>query len=124
MELLKMTVKWKYLYAALLVTSCGSQASGNASVEYNRSIECEMLLGIVGTVDKRLSQSDLLKYYDAHNTFAQTSADLGKKLGKSPLQIDQDRAAYVDRLRASIIGPGNPNAAKARQDSRKCAGLS
>lgn len=107
---------------AIVLMGC-SPAKADGAGKYQRAIECEMLLGVIGTLDPKLSPSEVRLYAERNAAFGRIAAAAGAELGKKPLQIDEDRLAYLRDMKARLARSDDPSATGLVSESRSCAGL-
>lgn len=110
--------------AISLVGGC-SAANADARRRYERSIECELLVGVLGASHPELTRDQVARFHQGNAAYNRRTETLGADLGKTPLQIDGDRRAFLPTLRARLRG-GEADRAIGRlmEDAQHCvAGL-
>lgn len=86
-----------------LVAGC-SAANSDPQSRYERAIECEVIVGVLGASHPELTRDQVVQFTEANAAYNRRSEEIGAELGKTPLQIDGDRRAFVPTLRARLRG--------------------
>lgn len=107
----------------MLVALAGgcSASNGDRQSRYERAIECELVVGMLGASHPDLTRDQVVQFTETNAAYNRQTEALGAELGKTPLQIDGDRRNFLPTLRARLRG-GEAERAVGRlmEDARRC----